>query len=652
MRKAAIASGFSAADVKGLGATEREVLADLAAALFPAGGAIPVDGLAAHVPETMERYLAAFAPGVRRGLRLLLRGFDLLPLASGHRRRFRGLTAAERDAFVRRTAEGPLWRKLALMPLKQLCTIAYCNDPMVAAAIGSDEQCLDTSPKQRGPRLRPLMHPELRGEVAIDADVCVVGSGAGGAVVAKELAEAGWRVAVIEEGGYFTQDDFTGPLFDRVQRFYRDQGTTTALGWPPIPLPVGKAVGGTTVVNSGTCFRTPPFVLAAWERDHGIDDIDPNAMAPRFARVEAVINARPVPWELLGKNATTFHRGVEALGLHGAPITRNIGDCHGCGACAFGCPSDAKQAMHLSYLPRAEARGTVIYARCRAERLLVERERVRGVEATILDAAERPQGRLRVRAPVTVLAAGALHTPLLLRRNALARSRHVGRHLRIHPAVAVAGIFAEQIHAWRGTLQSYYVDDLLASDRLMVEVTSPLPGLTAGSHPAVGLDAQSLLARYRHLVSAGVFVSDTSEGHVAGTRTPRVFYGLNADDTRRLVTGIAFIAKILFAAGAESVYTGLPGRTYLTHPRDVERLAGDHIRPAALALTGWHPMGTCRMSATPAGGVVGADGEVFGAPGLYVADASILPSCVGVNPQVTIMAFATRIAERLIARGV
>ena len=634
-----------------LTAAERKTLASLAAALFPAGGAIPVDGVTAHVPETIERYLAVFNPTVRRQLRLCLQGFDLLPVLSSYRRRFRKMSAAERAAFVEEAATGPLWQKLPLVPLKQLCTSAYCSDPAVAAAIGLDGGCLDPSPRTAGPRLHPLAYPELHGTVECEVDVCVVGSGAGGAVVAKELAEAGCRVAVVEEGAYFTQEDFSGPLFERVQRLYRDQGTTVALGWPLIPLPVGKAVGGTTVVNSGTCFRTPPAVLEAWEREHGLDDIDLAAMRPRFERVEATINARPVPWDLLGKNATTFHRGVAALGLHGAPITRNIGDCHGCGVCAFGCPSDAKQAMHLSYLPRAEARGAVIYARCRAERLLLASDCVQGVEAAILDAADAEQGRLRIRARVTVLAAGALHTPLLLRRSALARSRHVGRHLRIHPAVAVAGMFAEEIHAWRGTLQSYYVDDLLDSEGLMVEVTSPLPGLSAGGHPAVGREAQALLASYRHLVSAGVFVSDRSEGQVAGVRVPRVFYRLRADDTRRLVTGITFIARILFAAGAQSVYTGIPGHTYLTHPHDVATLAESRVTPAALAVTGWHPMGTCRMSRSPETGVVGPHGEVFGAPGLYIADASVLPSCVGVNPQVTIMAFATRTAEHLLVRA-
>jgi choline dehydrogenase-like flavoprotein len=629
---------------------ERETLCALAAALFPVDGAIPVDGVTAHVPETIERYLTAFSPKVRRQLRLCLRGFDLLPLLSCSRRRFRQMTAAERAAILAGSVSRPLLRKLPLMVLKQLCTSAYCDDPAVATAVGVGQACLDPSPKTAGPRLHPLAYPELRGTVEREVDVCVVGSGAGGAVVAKELAEAGCRVAVVEEGAYFTQQDFAGPLFDRVQRLYRDQGTTVALGWPLIPLPVGKAVGGTTVVNSGTCFRTPPAVLEAWEREHGLEDADAAAMRPRFERVEAVINTRPTPWNLLGKNATTFHRGVAALGLHGAPISRNIGNCHGCGVCAFGCPSDAKQAMHLSYLPRAEAHGAVIYARCRAERLLLAGNRAQGIEAAILDDGDRTRGRLRIRARITVLAAGALHTPLLLRRSALARSRHIGRHLRIHPAVAVAGLFAEEIYAWRGTLQSYYVDDLLASEGLMVEVTSPLPALTAGSHPAVGREAQDLLARYRHLVSAGVFVSDRSEGQVAGLRTPRVFYRLGPGDARRLVTGMAFIARILFAAGAKSVYTGIAGRADLTDPRDAAILAESRVSPAALTLTGWHPMGTCRMSQSPETGAAGPHGEVFGTSGLYVADASVLPSCVGVNPQVTIMAFATRAAEHLVAR--
>ncbi len=629
--------------------TERTTLADLAAALFPSGGAIPIDGTAAHVPETFARYLAAFDPTVRRQLRLLLHVFDLVPLATRHRCRFRRMSPTERTLYVEELAAGPVWQRAALAPLKQLLTAAYCNDPGVAAAIGVDASCLDATPKRAGARLHPEAFPEVHGTVEREVDVCVVGSGAGGAVIAKELAEAGCRVIVIEEGAYFTQEDFTGPLFDRAQRFYRDQGTTMALGWPPIPLPIGKAVGGTTVVNSGTCFRTPPLVLEEWGREHGLDDLDATAMAPRFARVEAAISARPVPWELLGKNATTFHRGVEALGLHGAPILRNIGDCHGCGECAFGCPSDAKQAMHLSYLPRAEARGAVIYARCRAQRLLLDGDRVAGVEAAILDEHDAARGQLRVRARITVLAAGALHTPLLLRRNALARSRHVGRHLRIHPAVAVAGIFAEDIHAWRGTLQSYYVDDLLESDGLMVEVTSPLPTVTAGVHPAVGREAQELLARYRHLVSAGVFVADTSEGTVAGVRTPRVYYRVNDRDARQLLKGIAFIGKILFAAGAESVYTGLPGAAYLTHPNDLASLADRPAGPMSFTLTGFHPVGSCRMSRSPETGVVGPYGEVFGAPGLYVADASVLPSCAGVNPQVTIMGLATRTAEHLIA---
>src|SRR5512141_2362818 len=185
-------------------------------------------------------------------------------------------------------------------------------------------------------------------------------------------------------------------------------------GWPIIPLPLGKAVGGTTVINSGTCFRTPDKVLRRWESEYGLDGFDLATLAPGFDRVEQMRNVMPVPWEIIGKNAEIFDRGVRALGLHGEPIRRNIRGCRGCGVCAFGCPSDAKQAMHLSYLPLAAEHGARIFARCRADRIVIEHGRAVGVEADILGrSADEVHGRVRVRADAVVVTAGAIHTPLL-----------------------------------------------------------------------------------------------------------------------------------------------------------------------------------------------------------------------------------------------
>jgi choline dehydrogenase-like flavoprotein len=383
-------------------------------------------------------------------------------------------------------------------------------------------------------------------------------------------------------------------------------------------------------------------------------------MEPILQRVEETLSVRPVPDHLLGGNARVFERGVRALGYHGAPIQRNIDGCHGCGVCAYGCPSDAKQAMHLSYLPRAEAAGARIYARCRVDRITVEGDRVLAVEADILDReTDRVRGRLRVRPKLVVLAAGALHTPLLLMANGLAGgSGQVGRNLSIHPAVSVSALFDEEVCAWRGTMQSYYMDDFAEGEGLLFEVTSLLPGLALATLPGTGAAVKENLARYKHLASVGLFVSDTSRGRVLrvpGSRgEPLVIYSLNRQDSARLVRGIAIAAEVFLEAGAKTVFPGLRGASAVASRRDLEQLRrGPPLAggPAALSPTGFHPMGTCRMGRDPGSTVVDQYGRLHGLRNLFVADASVFPSCLGVNPQVTIMALATRTAFHILEKA-
>jgi choline dehydrogenase-like flavoprotein len=634
-----------------LGKRQIATLRRAAEALLPADGPLPGAG-----DTDVAGRLSAFVGGLpgwqARGMGAMLVAWDVSPLLSRYRRRFGRLSPAERQAYLKACLQGRRGpRRTLAFWLKSLCLMAYCSHPGVEEAIGFTGSCVDEGPPQDGPRLEPIAYPHIRGRVEERVDVCIVGSGAGGAVVAKELAEGGLSVIVLEEGLYFRRADFQGAPWERMQRLYRNRGLTAAFGRSVVPIPLGKCVGGTTVVNSGTCFRTPERVLRQWEAA-GIEGVDPQAMEPIFQRVEEELSVQPVPREIIGRNALTFERGVEALGLHGRPIQRAIRGCRGCGVCTFGCPSDAKQAMHISYLPKAAARGARVFAGCRADRILVEGGRAVGVEADILDPAEQVQGRLRVRSRVVVLAAGTVHTPALLMRNGLGDGP-VGRNLSIHPATSVSAVFDEEVFGWRGTLQSYYVDDLHESLGVLLEVTSPLPGVGAVSLPGVGSELKQGLADYRHLASVGLFVSDSATGRVMGQRwwsEPLVFYSLGRQDAARLQRGMALAAEVFLEAGARTVYTGLARLPTVAGRRDLERLRESAIRPEELTVVGFHPMGTCRMGRDPATSVVGPYGESHVVRNLFLADGSVLPSCVGVNPQITIMALATRTAFHLLAQ--
>jgi choline dehydrogenase-like flavoprotein len=636
-----------------LGKRQLTTLRRTAEALLPEGGELP-----GAADTDVAGRLASFVGGLPRWngrfMGAMLIAWELSPLFSAYRRPFGKLSPAEREAYLEACLgrRGGPRRALALW-LKSLCLMVYCSHPRVEEAIEFTGSCLDGGPAQDGPRLEPIAYPHIRGRVEERADVCVVGSGAGGAVVAKELAEGGLSVIVLEEGAYFDRTDFQGSPWERMQKLYRNRGLTAAFGGSVVPIPLGKCVGGTTVVNSGTCFRTPERVLRRWEAG-GIEGLDAQSMEPIFQRVEEELSVQPVPWEIIGRNAVVFQRGVEALGLHGRPIQRAIRDCHGCGVCSFGCPSDAKQAMHISYLPKAAARGARVFAGCRVDRILVEERRAIGVEADILDpATEQTKGRLRVSARVVVLAAGAIHTPALLMRNGLTQGP-VGRHLSIHPAIGVGALFDEEVFGWRGTLQSYYVDDLHESLGVLLEVTSPLPGVSAASLPGAGLELKQALAGYKHLASVGLFVSDSATGRVVGNRRlpePFAFYSLSRKDAARLQRGIALAAEVFLEAGARTVYTGLARMPAVASRKDLERLRSEAVRPEELTVVGFHPMGTCRMGRDAATSVVGPYGESHTVRNLFLADASVLPSCAGVNPQVTIMALATRTAFYLLGDG-
>src|SRR3954464_4193212 len=298
------------------------------------------------------------------------------------------------------------------------------------------EAYTDASGMYRPRSVRIERGDRIAGERRVRADVCVIGSGAGGAPVAKELAEGGMRVVILEEGERFTTDDFDARPRNMTAQLYRDAGQTATIGNVPVVLPLGRTVGGSTTINSGTCFRTPPPVLEMWGERFGLEELSADALHPFFRRVEREINVAQVPPELAGRNAAVVKRGADALGWHGDYIFRNVRGCVGSGVCTFGCPTSAKQHTGLTYVPRAWDAGATTFTRTRATRILTGHGRARGVQATTaggrrgggVQATTAGGGRVVVGWETVVVACGAIHTPLFLRRNGLGeRSGELGR---------------------------------------------------------------------------------------------------------------------------------------------------------------------------------------------------------------------------------
>lgn len=465
------------------------------------------------------------------------------------------------------------------------------------------------------------------------SDVVVVGTGAGGAVVAKELAERGLRVACVEEGGHHPREAFNRRPVDMFPLLYRDSGFTTTVGLPAIALPMGRAVGGTTLINSGTCFKTPPEVLAAWERRLRWEGLGA-ALAPLLEEVERELHVQEVSAELLGRNGHLVLRAFKAIGLNPKPLRRNATECRGSGVCCFGCPTGAKQATSISYIAGAISKGARIYTHARAEAFRIEKGRVVGVEC----------GRLTVFAKAVVVSAGAVLTPALLSRNGLGHEA-LGNNLTIHPATRVLGLFADPIDGWRGVPQGVFVDDLKEEGIVFEGIHGP-PALLSIGVPLWGEALSRFVAETRRMASFGLMLQDAQEGKVVWSRVlgrAMPLYSLGAEDVRRLVKGIALCARAFLRAGAQKVYLPVAGWQELRHEGEVDRFEKTPHEASEFELAAFHPMGTCEV-----GAVLDRTFAFPGIRGLYVADASVLPRGLYVNPQVTIMAIA-KLASRGIA---
>jgi hypothetical protein len=478
----------------------------------------------------------------------------------------------------------------------------------------------------------------------IECDVVVVGTGAGGAVVGRELADRGFVVCFVEEGSHYRREDFGRGLIHAQRTFYR-----TAFSWgsTPIPLMMGRLVGGSTALNGGTCLRTPDFILNEWCERLATDDLSPANMAARFARVEERLGVSVPERRHIGPIADVMDRGASALGWHTSAIPRNAVGCTGQGFCALGCASGARRSTEVSFLPGALAQGSTVLCEARATELLREGGRAVGVRV------RSPAGRtLNVRGKAVIFAGGAIPTPLFLLKQGLANSSgEVGKNLSLHPSAGVGGFFDERIDPDSHIPQGYMVDHFLR-ERILLLAAQPVREVAHGLFPITGERLSQALDAVPHLGMLGVMIRDTTRGRVWREvgGNPVVTYDLCREDVALMKRAIVHAAELCRAGGARRVHLGLLGQEPIDSDAGFERFKQRSLAASELALISYHPLGTCKMGRDPKTSVVNLDHETHDIPGLYVVDGSTMPGPPGVNPQLTIMALATRAAERIAAR--
>jgi choline dehydrogenase-like flavoprotein len=677
-----------------LSARRRRVLDALCRAIAPLAFAHPEAG-GVPLPAAVEARLAHVDPIIARQAARLLTLFDssLTALVTrGAARRFSSLDPTTRDRVLAswETSRVPI-RRTIFQALRRLILTTWYAMPEALASTGwrgglakrlaelEWEGPLPGEPRESEPVLRTrTAHIHMPGErrrsdrirpgsdvangSVLRTGVLVIGSGAGGAVVAARLAELGHETLVVEEGSFWEPAELTERESEMMPRLYAGGGmrATDDLSFAVLQ---GCAVGGSAFVNWLVMLRTPDWVLEEWTREHGAEHLDAAQLAPVFDLIERETHTRVVPDEAHSPANRALLTGARALGWRAGAAAINAEGCIRAGTCGLGCRYDAKRGPASVYLPRALEAGARLITETRVERLeIVERGSaapLKRVHAVTSDRDGGLHGRVTIEAPLVVLAAGAVGTPALLQRSGLG-GPSVGRFLRLHPTTAVVGVYDREMYAAAGIPLSAMCDEFhRGSDGygFWLECPPLYPAFASAALPGFGAAHRSRMEEFSRLGPIISLVRDGADRlHSSGSvrldrrGRPRIAYRLSGPDRRAVIRGIQAAARVHLAAGATEAYTlhARGGRVESEH--DIERLASLAYGPNRLAMFSAHVNGTARLGTDPRRSSCTPDGGVRGAPGVYVADGSLLPTAPGVNPQETIMAVATIVSRGIDAR--
>jgi len=627
-------------------------------------------GLDATLADAVE---SSLQPGNARDFRRVLSVLDSPVynlVLTGRPVRFSGLGLASREKYLQAWRDSPVaLKRTAFQALKRLALfLAYASvdangiNPNWSEIGYPGAHDPKPVPTPESLRLKPL---EIAADTKLSCDVVVVGSGAGGSVIADALAGWGYDVLVLEQGPYETSETFKQNEMRMMQKLFQQSGTAATKDLSFVLL-AGRGAGGGTTVNWNTCLKPPARVLAEWEKEFGIDGV----AGPTFASYLDEV------WRNMGVNADESQRngnnsvlwdGCRSLGYKEGVdyhlIERNaIGCDQRCDYCTYGCIYAAKQSTAMNYLPSAQKKGARFIFDVRVERVEIDAGMAKGVVA-----AWELNGRtlrLDVAAKAVVVACGGIETPALLLRSGV-KDKNVGRFLRLDPTVAVGGIFDRLIEPWKGPPQTVAVWKFIDLDGtyhgFWVEAAPAHPGLFALSIPWIsGRQHKDFMKQYYARSSASiVLLRERSSGTVSTDKDGYavVSYNLESRDRETLVRGMEETARILAAAGAVGVWTTHNAQVFAgdrktpMKPGDVDAFSAslrrEGIEYNRMMLYSAHLMGSCRMSADPSLGPTAPSGELHTVRNLFVGDACVFPTTPAVNPMISIMAMSRRIAESI-----
>jgi choline dehydrogenase-like flavoprotein len=489
--------------------------------------------------------------------------------------------------------------------------------------------------------------------LSLEADVVVIGSGAGGAVTAYELAKDGKSVIILEAGPYIPSSEFTEELAVSFDTMFADHGGQANVTGDTTVLQ-GNLVGGSTVVNAAICFRTPDKVLAKWRDQFGLSEMSSEVLGPYFDRIEKNLSIGENTEPELNTFSVPMRDAAQKLDYPVANISRNIRDCALTGMCLAGCASDRKQSMLVTYLPWATAHGAVLYSDTRVDRIITESGVATGVEATVIDRASgKGKASVSVKAKTVVLAAGAIQSPILMIQSGIGNSSGmVGKNLAVHPTMSCIGEYPEDLYSPIAGFAGLYFGDAQDGDdkRYILEdaVIDPMElGVTIDLE--TGDEQMQMMQNYKRQARLAFVLSDSNPGEVSlKDGIKQINYDVTEEDFSRIRLAIKDIAKILFVAGFSKVYVPTFYKTVITSEAEIDAVV-DAIPygPNICRYTTYHPQGTLRMGSDPSNSVVSPTGETHDVDNLWVTDASIFPTSIMVNPSVSVYTLSSFIADKI-----